>query len=178
MAKKSALKVFRTAIGFHDAYVAAPSMKAALEAWGASRNLFASGAAERVTDEKLAAPALAKPGMVLKVLRGTRAEQLAALGARTSSRVQRISREHAPTKARGPRPSRAELQSAEALVADTETRHRAEIAQLDEAEAALKRKRAALLKSQTAEVEDMSRKQRQASDRYGRALAMWKESDG
>jgi len=27
-----ALKVFRTAIGFHDAYVAAPTMKAALAA--------------------------------------------------------------------------------------------------------------------------------------------------
>jgi hypothetical protein len=27
------LKVFRTPIGFHDAYVAAPSKKAALAAW-------------------------------------------------------------------------------------------------------------------------------------------------
>ena len=30
-----ALKTFRTAIGFHDAYGAAPSRKAALKAWGA-----------------------------------------------------------------------------------------------------------------------------------------------
>ena len=28
------LKVYRTPIGFHDAYVAAPSQKAALDAWG------------------------------------------------------------------------------------------------------------------------------------------------
>jgi hypothetical protein len=41
MARK--LKVFCTAIGFHDAYVAAPSMKAALEAWGADVSLFAAG---------------------------------------------------------------------------------------------------------------------------------------
>ncbi len=33
MARK--LKVFRTPAGFHDAYVAAPSRKAALAAWGA-----------------------------------------------------------------------------------------------------------------------------------------------
>lgn len=36
MAKRP-LKVFRTAIGFHDAYVAATSRKAALEAWGRTR---------------------------------------------------------------------------------------------------------------------------------------------
>ena len=35
MARTGRLKVFRTSIGFHDAYVAAPSRKAALEAWGA-----------------------------------------------------------------------------------------------------------------------------------------------
>lgn len=32
------LKVYRTPIGFHDAYVAAPSQKAALEAWGVETN--------------------------------------------------------------------------------------------------------------------------------------------
>ena len=48
--RKQKLKVFRTPIGFHDAYVAAPSQKAALEAWGADGNLFAQGIAEQVTD--------------------------------------------------------------------------------------------------------------------------------
>lgn len=43
------LKVFRTSIGFHDAYVSAPSRKAALEAWGAGKDLFAIGSAELVT---------------------------------------------------------------------------------------------------------------------------------
>ena len=51
--RKSKLKVFRTPIGFHDAYVAAPSQKAALEAWGSDSNLFAAGAAELVTDAAL-----------------------------------------------------------------------------------------------------------------------------
>ena len=43
--RKRRLKVFRTAIGFHDAYVAAPSRKAALEAWGTDKDLFARGVA-------------------------------------------------------------------------------------------------------------------------------------
>jgi predicted nucleic acid-binding Zn-ribbon protein len=48
--RKQKLKVFRTPIGFHDAYVAAPSQKAALEAWGADSNIFAQGIAEQVTE--------------------------------------------------------------------------------------------------------------------------------
>ena len=74
-----ALKVFRTPIGFHDAYVAAPSQKAALEAWGSDANLFARGAAERVTDAGLMAEPLAHPGKVIRRPRGTTAEHLAAL---------------------------------------------------------------------------------------------------
>lgn len=60
------LKVFKTTIGFNETAVAVSSRKAALEAWGVSQDLFASGAAEEVTDEK--APeraALDHPGVVL-----------------------------------------------------------------------------------------------------------------
>jgi hypothetical protein len=63
MARK--LKVFRTAVGFHDAYVAAPSRTAALKAWGTEKNLFASEAAEEVSDPDLSAEALSKPGTVI-----------------------------------------------------------------------------------------------------------------
>ena len=63
--RKQKLKVFRTPIGFHDAYVAAPSQKAALEAWGADGNLFAQGIAEQVTDQKLMDEQLASPGEVI-----------------------------------------------------------------------------------------------------------------
>ena len=73
------LKVFRTSTGFHDAYVAAPSQKAALVAWGTESNLFTQGLAEQVTDEASTAEALAHPGVVIKKLRGTEAEHLAAL---------------------------------------------------------------------------------------------------
>src|SRR5690349_23365485 len=79
MARKQKLKVFRTPIGFHDAYVAAPSQKAALEAWGADSNLFAPGSAELVEDPELTREPLAQPGQVIRRLRGTLAEHVAAL---------------------------------------------------------------------------------------------------
>ena len=78
-ARKQKLKVFRTPIGFHDAYVAAPSQKAALEAWGADSNIFAQGIAEQVTDPKLMEEALANPGKVIKKVRGSADEHFAEL---------------------------------------------------------------------------------------------------
>ena len=65
------LKVFRTTIGFHDAYVATPSRAAALRAWGATTDLFAMGAAEEVTEADLIARPLADPGNIIKQSRGT-----------------------------------------------------------------------------------------------------------
>ncbi|HET9811629.1 MAG TPA: hypothetical protein VFP53_08035 [Sphingomicrobium sp.] len=73
------MNVYRTPVGFHDAYVAAPSQKAALEAWGAETNLFSQGAAEQVTDPELIREPLRNPGKVVKVPRGTKREHLEAL---------------------------------------------------------------------------------------------------
>ena len=81
MARAPKLKVYRMAAGFHDAYVAAPSQKAAAEAWGADADVFARGVAELVTDPALTEEPLARPGAIVKRLRGTAAEQIAALGA-------------------------------------------------------------------------------------------------
>jgi colicin import membrane protein len=64
MAKK--LKVFQTSLGFFDQAIAAPSMKAALEAWGADSNLFHQGAAKETTDPDVVAATMAKPGVVLR----------------------------------------------------------------------------------------------------------------
>jgi hypothetical protein len=50
-----ALKVLRTAAGFHDASVAATNRKAALAARGSRADLFARGMAEQVTDPELTA---------------------------------------------------------------------------------------------------------------------------
>ena len=73
------LKVYRTVAGFHDAYVAAPSQKAALAAWGSEKDLFARGDAELVEDPDLTAAPLADPGTVIRLSRGTTAAQIAAM---------------------------------------------------------------------------------------------------
>jgi hypothetical protein len=80
MARQPKLKVYRLPVGFHDAYVAAPSQKAAIEAWGSDKDVFQRGQAELVEDPKLTKEPLASPGEVIKRLRGTAAEQMAALG--------------------------------------------------------------------------------------------------
>jgi hypothetical protein len=64
MARK--LKTFQTSLGFYDLAVAAPSMKAALEAWGAGSNLFHQGVAKETDDPDVVAATMSKPGVVLK----------------------------------------------------------------------------------------------------------------
>src|SRR5512140_3717141 len=64
MARK--LKAYQTSVGFFDLAIAAPSMKAALEAWGAKSNLFHQGFASEVTDPRIIAATMKKPGVVLK----------------------------------------------------------------------------------------------------------------
>src|SRR6266403_2576128 len=64
MAKK--LKTYQTSLGFFDLAMAAPSMKAALEAWGADSNLFHQGAAKESKDPDVIAATMAKPGVVLR----------------------------------------------------------------------------------------------------------------
>lgn len=60
------LKVFRAHLGFYDSIVAAPSQKAALEAWGAGKSEFSHGFADVTQDTKAVAAALAQPGVVLR----------------------------------------------------------------------------------------------------------------
>jgi hypothetical protein len=177
MAKSPKLKVFRTPIGFHDAYVAAPSQKAALEAWGASANLFARGVAEVVTDPKLTRAPLASPGEVIKVARGTAAEHIAAL---PKARVKTVEAkaEAKPDKAAKPkpkpRPKRDKLDAAEAALAELESTQRAERREMDRREAELRRERAALEKRQEgarAKLEDARVKAERA---YRDALERWR----
>jgi len=62
MARK--LKTYQTLVGFYDLAVAAPSMKAALEAWGAGSHLFHQGIAKETDDPEVVAATMAKPGVV------------------------------------------------------------------------------------------------------------------
>jgi hypothetical protein len=64
MARK--LKTYQTSLGFFEQAIAAPSMKAALEAWGADSNLFHQGAAMESHDPEVIAATMLKPGVVLK----------------------------------------------------------------------------------------------------------------
>jgi colicin import membrane protein len=66
MARK--LKVYQTSQGFYDLAVAAPTMKAALKAWGASASpdLFRQGFAKQSDDKDVIAAAMAQPGIVLR----------------------------------------------------------------------------------------------------------------
>lgn len=60
------LKTYQTSAGFFDLAVAAPSMKAALEAWGSRANLFHQGFARETNDAAVVAATTARPGVVLR----------------------------------------------------------------------------------------------------------------
>jgi hypothetical protein len=62
MARK--LKIYQTSLGLFDQAIAAPSMKAALEACGADSNLFHQGAAKESDDPAVIAATMAKPGIL------------------------------------------------------------------------------------------------------------------
>lgn len=177
MARK--LKVFRTAAGFHDAYVAAPSRKAALAAWGSDADLFARGVAEEVTDPALTEEPLARPGEVVKRSRGSAAEQFAALppdppkakakaGAKLKSSAGRAG---APAK---PKPSRDALEVAEAALAQAEARHRAAQDELAERQAALDREKRALAAEWRRERDGLEEARAEAEEAYAAALADWR----
>lgn len=170
-----ALKVFRTAIGFHDAYVAAPTMKAALEAWGADRNLFASGRAEIVTDARLTKAPLADPGKVIKVLRGTEAEQFAELEKVAPRRApaKRAAASEPPSKP-VPRPSRAALDRADKALAAAEARHDKALAALAEREAEMRERRRALERKRDTEIAALEEDRDRAKEAYDAALDDWR----
>ncbi|WP_176597453.1 MULTISPECIES: hypothetical protein [Sphingobium] len=167
-----ALKTYRTAIGFHDAYVAAPSQKAALEAWGADANLFARGVAEVVTDPALTADPLAHPGQVIKRPRGSMAEHLAALPhEKPASGRKAAARKEAKPK---PRPDRTPLEEAEEALAVLDRRQEMERQQLGRREAALRRDRQALEQRHQMEKDRLQHARDTAAKRYERALKAWK----
>jgi hypothetical protein len=172
------LKVFRTAVGFHDAYVAAPSQKAALEAWGADANLFARGTAEVVTDAELSEEPLSHPGEVIKRLRGTEAEHLAALEQSDGDKVSRKSKARSETPRKkpksAPRPTRQPLDSAEDALVAAEREVKRVSRSFRERERLLAQERRAAERT----AEEAVRRATSARDaekmRYERALERWR----
>jgi colicin import membrane protein len=60
------LKTYQASLGFFDLAIAAPSMKAALDAWGSKTNHFHQGFAKETDDPEIIAATMAKPGVVLR----------------------------------------------------------------------------------------------------------------
>ena len=176
-----ALKVFRTAIGFHDAYVAAPSRKAALEAWGVEANLFARGVAEEVTDPKLMAEPLARPGEVVKLSRGDLSAQLKALGPRKKARTKpKADRDEAPARARKtarpkPPPKRDKVDAAEAALKAERQRQAAEEKKLEDRRDAIERQLDTLRAKHGKALAGLERKRDEAREAYREALESWSE---
>jgi hypothetical protein len=176
------LKVFRTTTGFHDAYVAAPSRKAALEAWGAEADLFARGAAEQVTDPKLTAEPLRRPGELIRLSRGDLAAQLKALGPRKQDAKARPKAGTAgePEKLRKaakpkPPPKRDKLDAAEAALTVARQRHAVEAKKLEDQRAAIERKLTALRAKQDKAAARLERKRDEAREAYREALDRWSD---
>jgi hypothetical protein len=182
MPRAAKLKVYRTPIGFQDAYVAAPSQKAAMEAWGSGKDLFTRGEAELVTDPALTAEPLARPGEVVKRLRGTIDEQLAALPPDAPPRRKSVkaadgeppAKSRKPAKPPAPRPSRDALDAAEQALDAAEARHHAARADLAEREAALAKERRALEQAQSAETERLEQDLADAKATYEAATRKWR----
>lgn len=180
MARK--LKIFRTAIGFHDAYVAAPSQKAALEAWGSDRNLFAMGAAEAVEDGPLAEKARATPGKVIKVVRGTAEQHIAALPKARTKPAKTPSRQMAPKAPAAkkvpapkklPRPSHAAVDRAEKTVQKVEQARTSDLDRIDREIAALTAKRRTARDRHDDKLAAAREELNSAQDDYDRRLAKW-----
>lgn len=183
MTRKGTLKVFRTPIGFHDAYVATTSREAALDAWGAEKDLFASGIAELVSDPKFTKAPLATPGEVIKVARGTVDEHLraASRGARKRKQPEPSKTDPALTASSKralklrPRPSRAKLERAEESARAFEADAAAERAKLDELEAELVTKRRTLNARLSRESSRITARLDRARDAYEEAMERWRD---
>lgn len=182
------LKVFRTPIGFHDAYVAAPSQKAALEAWGSDADLFARGIAEKVTDPQLMDGPLAKPGVVIKVSRGSAGDHFETKEPRRptqpSSKKRKAVREEekadpkpaatAPKpKKKIPRPSRAKLEAAEQAVDQAAVDLKEKLADIDAQKRALDAERRALQADSAKQVTKLEAARDRARKVYQTRLEKW-----
>ncbi|QUT05164.1 hypothetical protein KFK14_19515 [Sphingobium phenoxybenzoativorans] len=186
------LKVFRTPIGFHDAYVAAPSQKAALSAWGADANLFARGIAELVTEERLMRAPLEKPGAIIRVPRTaecavsnpqsdktSRRKRVAkpaspAMCGKVNPLAKAAPKTASPSKS-GPRPSRAKLDKAEKALADADIRFAERERTLKAQEQAAKEERRQLRARHDKDMATLRQKRDRAKADYRDKLEIWAE---
>jgi len=130
------LKTFTTTSGFFDLAVAAPSMKAALDLWGAAFNLFTHGFARQTDERSTVAATMARPGVVLRRPVGTdrayseHAEASLSLPHRKANRKPKAS---PPKPAKPAKPANEKADRAAALAFAREQKRRAERSRQEEA---------------------------------------------
>jgi hypothetical protein len=167
------LKVFAARLGFFDTVVAAPSQKAALEAWGVHQDLFKDGGAA-VTQDPAAQVALDHPGVVLRRMAGSadpyaeaatiRAEGLVPAG---PGKPKRAGKTAAP--APPPPPDRSALTAAEKDLSAAEAEHRREAADLDARRRALDDEAAEMERRQSRQRRDLEAALAKAQAAFRRA---------
>ena len=137
------LKVFAARLGFFDTAVAAPSQKAALEAWGVHQDLFKDGSATQ-TDDPAAQAALDQPGVVLRRMAGSSGSYevtpaISAEGLIPSAPKPAGKRATASAPKPKPPPDRSALTAAERALAELRGAQEAALADLEQRRKALER---------------------------------------
>jgi hypothetical protein len=128
------------------------------------------------------AEALERPGEVIRRMRGSASEQLAAVDeAAAAAGKDRPSPRPSPARGRGrvvakpPRPARRELDAAEAAVEEAQTRQRREVQEVEREIEALERARRELLRRHEAEQDELDASRERARRDYERAVRGWKK---
>jgi colicin import membrane protein len=156
------LKVFQAHLGFFDTVVAAPSQKAALQAWGSRQDLFHDGAASLAADPEAVKAALAKPGIVLKRLSGsndTFVEQPALPEVKAPARKEaKIARRVGPPSQPKPLPNRSTLDAAERALSELKRERQETVASFEERQRALARERKQAERDLDAKQKDLERR--------------------
>lgn len=165
------LKVFQAHLGFFDTVVAAPSKKAALEAWGSRQDLFRDGTAAIATDPKAVRAAVEKPGVVLKRLSGSKDDFVEQPDLPKTGPVSRAkpTKNHA-TKQPARKPDRSKLDAAEHALKELKQRRQQARAEFAEREKSLRQQKQA--QEQQFDDEEAELQRRLAAERkaYNAAL--------
>jgi len=170
------LKVFAADQGFVRAVVAAPSRKAALEAWGVRDDLFARGSAREVTDDQaLIDEAQASPGEVLRKPIASGADIVAAATApsKGGSKTKAPAKGKPATKPAKPPPSRGALDKAEAALKTARAEAKTALKAFDEEQADLDRRRIAAERDHGTAIAKEEAARDRARAAYDKALAAW-----
>ncbi len=180
--RKGRLKVFRTAIGFHDAYVAAPSRKAALAAWGTDKDLFARGAAEEVNDPALMEEPLSSPGTVFRQMRAMPPEEPQGKPGKSTTRkaandsATKHSMQPVPPAPPPPRPSDQEVKDAQQAVDTTRKQHEQEQRDLAARERELASERRVMEARQASELRQLEGQLSAARKEYEKRFEAWRRA--